>query len=38
LYNSLVPQTISVDPEPIFQGPAPPSKSFWFRLHSPAAY
>ena len=32
LYNSLVPQTISVHPEPKFQASTPPSKSFWLRL------
>jgi len=32
LYNSLVPQTISMNPEPKFQVSAPPSKSFWLRL------
>ena len=32
LYNSIAPQTISVEPEPKFQAPAPPSKNFWLRL------
>ena len=35
LYNSLVPQTISVDPEPKFQASVPPPKSFWLRLQPP---
>jgi len=34
LYNSLAPQTISVEPEPKFQAPAPPSKTFRLRLRS----
>jgi len=32
LYNSLVPQTISVGPEPTFQASVPPSKTFWLRI------
>jgi len=32
LYNSLARQTISVDPEPKFQTPVPPSIRFWLRL------
>jgi len=31
LYNSITPQTMSVEPEPKFQAPAPTSKSFWLR-------
>jgi len=27
---------MSVEPEPKFEAPAPPSKSVWLRLHSPA--
>jgi len=48
LYKSLVPQTISVDPEPTFQASVPPSKIigsgsshaklFRVWLHTPAAY
>jgi len=32
LYNSLAPQTISVDPDLKLQASVPPSKSFWLRL------
>jgi len=31
LYKSLAPQTISVEPGPKLQAPAPPSESFWLR-------
>jgi len=34
LCNSLSPRTISVEPEPKFQAPAPPSKSFWLRFQA----
>jgi len=32
LYDSLAQPTISVEPEPKFEAPALPSKTFWLRL------